>query len=477
MRGRGLNARLIAGAVVLLLLIAGAFTLTVVGIDNLHGANRELQRSLGRISAEDQVQKLAIDLETGLRGYVITGDHSFLAPRDNAVRQLPAAEGALLASLPAGSSTRRRLAQRAVDAVNAYARGYVARQVALVRTDPAAARQTVALSEGRREVDGIRGDFTQLETLERANAATVRSDSDAAASRALLFAVLGLAICPLLVLLMAGYLSRLVVLPIRRVAAAAIRVAGGDLGARVPESGRGEAVTLARSFNTMTETLRQSRDELESQNAELEAQQSELERTLDALADETRRNERYHEVVAHISSEAGVEPLAALLLADLGAIVEADASTLYVLDVGDLQAPHVLAAVSGFERERIPARLVANAGLAGRALAERRVIEASHDATELRVSAFGRSFRCATSCTSRSSTAPATTSSGSPRSSAPVTGPSRRASWGCWRTSASRSRSASAARSPSSTRSTTRASTRPCWRRPRTPTSASTRTR
>ncbi|MCW2951156.1 MAG: multi-sensor signal transduction histidine kinase [Conexibacter sp.] len=389
MRRRGLNARLIAGAAVLLLLIAGAFTLTVTGIDRLHGANRELQRSLQRISAADDFERLAIDLETGMRGYLITRDPRFLQPYDAAVLRLPAAGRALLGSIPLAATTRRQLAQDVIADIDAYVRGYVASQIALTRRDPAAARQAAAVGEGKRQVDHIRADFTRLDGIERANAARIRRDSDDASSRALLFALLGLAICPLLVLLFAGYLSRLVVLPIRRVAAAAIRVASGDLGGRVPESGRGEAVALARSFNTMSETLQQSRDELESQNAELEAQQGELERALDALADEKQRNERYHEVVAHISSEAAVEPLAELLLRDLGEILEADAGTLYVLDVSDFAAPHVLAAVSGFERDRVPQRLAANAGLAGRALAERRIVQASHEGTELRISAFG----------------------------------------------------------------------------------------
>jgi PAS domain S-box-containing protein len=389
MRGRGLNARLIAGALVLLPLIAGAFTLTVVGVCNLRGANRELQRSLQRSSDADQLEKLAIDLETGLRGYVITRDPRFLQPHDDAVRRLPAAGSALLASIPPGASTRRGLARKAISDIGGYERGYVASQIALTRSDPAAAGRAVAVGAGKRQVDRIRSDFTRLDAVEQANAAGVRRDGDDASRRALLFALLGLVICPLLVLLFAGYLSRLVVLPIRRVAAAAIRVAGGDLGARVTESGRGEAVALARSFNTMSETLRQSRDELENQNAELEAQQGDLERTLDALAEEKQRNERHHEVVAHISSEASVEPLAELLLRDLGEILEADAGMLYVLDVTDVEAPHVLAAVRGFERARVPERLAANAGLAGRVVAERRIIQASHEGTQLRISAFG----------------------------------------------------------------------------------------
>ena len=75
-------------------------------------------------------------------------------------------------------------------------------------------------------------------------------------------AATGLAGSILLIVLFAGYLTRAIVKPIRAVAAMAGRLAGGDLSVRVPERGVAEIGILERSFNTMAESLQQSRREL-----------------------------------------------------------------------------------------------------------------------------------------------------------------------------------------------------------------------
>jgi signal transduction histidine kinase len=75
-------------------------------------------------------------------------------------------------------------------------------------------------------------------------------------------AATGLAGSILLIVLFAGYLTRAIVKPIRAVAAMAGRLAGGDLSVRVPERGVAEIGVLERSFNTMAESLQQSRREL-----------------------------------------------------------------------------------------------------------------------------------------------------------------------------------------------------------------------
>jgi signal transduction histidine kinase len=75
-------------------------------------------------------------------------------------------------------------------------------------------------------------------------------------------AATGLAGSILLIVLFAGYLTRAIVKPIRAVAAMAGRLAGGDLSVRVPVRGVAEIGVLERSFNTMAESLQQSRREL-----------------------------------------------------------------------------------------------------------------------------------------------------------------------------------------------------------------------
>jgi PAS domain S-box-containing protein len=387
---KGLNGRLAAGAALLLLVVAAAFAVTLHSVDRLHDANRDLARSLTAIAAADRLERLVIDAETSQRGYILTGDEAFLEPYEAARRELESSQETLLTALPAdGSNGRRGLAQTAIAKVDEYVDQYVPGQVELAAEDPDAARAVVASGSGKRRVDAIRADFSALESAERGHAADVRADSDAAADRATLFALLGLICCPLLVVLYGGYLSRLVVVPIRRVAAAANRRARGEFDARAERGGVAEARTLIDAFNEMADSAQHSRDELEHQNAELEAQQGELERTLDELAREKERGDAFHRVVARISAAAELDDLGDVLLEEIGAALGADAGLLYALDVSDPDGPLLLAAARGFDRARLPRRLQPGAGLAGRALAERRAVHVEHGEGGLTIPAFG----------------------------------------------------------------------------------------
>ena len=82
----------------------------------------------------------------------------------------------------------------------------------------------------------------------------------------------------LLIALWALYETRSIVLPLRRLAAAARRMGAGELDARVPPTGRGEAREVAEAFNTMAAAL-------ERRSAELSAEQRVKTAVLDATPD------------------------------------------------------------------------------------------------------------------------------------------------------------------------------------------------
>lgn len=74
-------------------------------------------------------------------------------------------------------------------------------------------------------------------------------------------------------------ISRTVVRPVRRLVDATRRVAGGDLGARVPPAGNDELSDLARDFNRMTETLAGRLADLRNANESLKAAREEVVRS------------------------------------------------------------------------------------------------------------------------------------------------------------------------------------------------------
>jgi signal transduction histidine kinase len=108
---------------------------------------------------------------------------------------------------------------------------------------------------------------------ESAAAAERRSD------RAIAVAGVVLVACVLIVVLFGVYLARSIARPVRGVATAATRFAGGDLSVRLPERGPGEVGELTSAFNRMAEELERRRVELETQNEKLresERRKSEL---------------------------------------------------------------------------------------------------------------------------------------------------------------------------------------------------------
>jgi signal transduction histidine kinase len=94
-------------------------------------------------------------------------------------------------------------------------------------------------------------------------------------------AVAGLVGSVLLIVFVGGYLARAIVLPVRRAAAMAGRLAGGDLAVRMPETGVGEIGELERSFNTMAGSLEASRAELTASRARVVAAGDEARRRIE----------------------------------------------------------------------------------------------------------------------------------------------------------------------------------------------------
>jgi signal transduction histidine kinase len=134
---------------------------------------------------------------------------------------------------------------------------------------------------GKRRVDAIRDRFDSFVATERALVARRREDADDDAQRAVLVAGAGLTGSIVLILLFSGYLTRAIVLPVRRASAMASRLAGGDLSVRMPETGAAEIGALERAFNTMGSSLEESHADLTESRARVVAASDETRRRIE----------------------------------------------------------------------------------------------------------------------------------------------------------------------------------------------------
>jgi len=93
---------------------------------------------------------------------------------------------------------------------------------------------------------------------ERFRADQRRDDADRKARLAIVVGIGGLIGSAALIALLTTYLSRYIVVPLRKTVGASRRLALGDLSARVTEEGDAEPVELARAFNQMAASLQES---------------------------------------------------------------------------------------------------------------------------------------------------------------------------------------------------------------------------
>ncbi len=292
----GLTARLLVATLVLALVVTVAFVFLLFAMDDVSAVRSVARHSVEETGTARDVRNLLIDLESGQRGFIITGDPSFLAPWEAGRRALPE-RAAALAAMADDPGQAARAKQLETD-VLAYLNDYSMPLVDAARRGDSAVRSREVSADGERRMEALRREVDNYNATESELSVEQQIRADHAYRRATLLAGGGLVVCVVAIGLISGYLSRGVVGPVRRTAGMAQRLADGDLGARVPESGQGEIGVLERSFNSMAESLQRGRDELALVNEE----QAALRRVATLVANGSPPSE----VFSAVSRESGL---------------------------------------------------------------------------------------------------------------------------------------------------------------------------
>ena len=262
-RGGGSLARRTAAVSTLLSVIIGsAFLLLALAIDELRKSEFRANHALEVLVAANRLERLAVDVETAQRGFIITGEARFLRPWYQARTEFARQAVTLERLANEDDFGQGRQAQQIIDSWKSYIRDYSIPLVAVAQRDLGHARTAAVTDEGRRQLDAIRSKFEQFRARENQIFEAGHDRAEDAADWALVAASVSVAGSIALILFSGGYLAVSVVRPVRRASAMAGRVAGGDLTVRMPETGPAEVGSLQRSFNIMTDSLETSRDEL-----------------------------------------------------------------------------------------------------------------------------------------------------------------------------------------------------------------------
>jgi len=245
--------------------------------------------------AVGDLRTAALDQETGIRGYALTGEEAFLEPNERGEADADAALAELRSLLDDTPSLR--------DEVGDVARLLLEWREAVVEPtlDPAtaeAATSTAALTAGRARFDDLRA---ALDVLEDAVDDERRADLDQLdRSFTLVVVVVLLQVAGLIVLgvMIFVALTRQVVQPLARLGDDARQVAEGRIDHHVVGRGAPELVRLGEDVEAMRARIVEELAQLSEARAALEQQTAELVRSNDDL-----------EQFAYVASHDLQEPL------------------------------------------------------------------------------------------------------------------------------------------------------------------------
>jgi len=256
---RSLAAPTLAVLALVLVLISGTFAVLLDSVRDFEGETRTAGNAGRILGLSARAERHVVDVETGLRGYLLTGKPRFLEPYHTG-RLRYRADLAAIELLITEPEQRRRLDElrRATDS---YVEGYAV-PLRLRGAYLSPAEITDATADGKRRLDALRARFEAFKHAQESITRARRRQAAARGDYAVLIAAAGVAGSALALLLLGLYLHRAVLRPVRRVAVAARRLAGGSRDARVPTTRRGEVALLADSFNAMADALGEREEEL-----------------------------------------------------------------------------------------------------------------------------------------------------------------------------------------------------------------------
>jgi signal transduction histidine kinase len=279
--------------------------LAVVGIGLALLANKQLTHS--REQLLDQIgparrtslalENALVNEETGARGYLITGERSFLAPYETGLRDQAHAYAELRAREAAIGPATAAEVELTRTRASEWQQEFVV--TALTRTREGRTRSIAEELHGKALFDRVRASLVGLQTTLGRKDARTRSDLDSAADTLQWLLVLA-AVLILGGVLFAGYLlRRTITRPLERLGDEARRVAGGEFARplAVPYGPR-EIAEVGAEIDAMRQRIVEELADVRDAHVQLERQALEL-----------RRSNAELEQFAYVASHDLQEPL------------------------------------------------------------------------------------------------------------------------------------------------------------------------
>ncbi|MCA1526250.1 MULTISPECIES: methyl-accepting chemotaxis protein [Bradyrhizobium] len=258
------------------LVVAGS---TAAIYNSLSVMNSTAKMTVHTYQVLEQLSELVgamVNQETGVRGYLVSGDAGFLAPYEAGLKQFQTA-AAKVGSLTSDNATQQKRLEQVKALANDWATNVAQREIALMK-DPATqakARELEASGAGKKSMDGLRAVVQEMDREERSLLSVRAAASDAASSSATMAMLIGGLVTLLLSLVGAFGVAFAVTRPIQRITTEMGVLANGDTSVIVSGIERkdeiGEMAQAVQVFKTNAievERLKAEQAETERRNAE-----------------------------------------------------------------------------------------------------------------------------------------------------------------------------------------------------------------
>ncbi|MDB4944681.1 MAG: Methyl-accepting chemotaxis protein [Labilithrix sp.] len=235
---------------VLLLVLLGASSLR--GTRRSQEAYRARRNSFSILAKLDALNILVLDLETGQRGFILTGDESYLDPYTRAVAKLDDVKRELRTMAAENVSEQGRLDRLEgplTEKLNELGASIRARR----EKGLDAAKAVVANNTGKLYMDQIRGILAELAAEENRILVERQREAEVATDEATTTTVLISVIAVLVVVVGSVIISRSITRPLGALLTGTQRLGAGDLDHRVLVEREDETGKLALAFNAMAE--------------------------------------------------------------------------------------------------------------------------------------------------------------------------------------------------------------------------------
>ncbi|MEO5576365.1 MAG: ATP-binding protein [Gaiellaceae bacterium] len=264
-----LARRMWLASAALALLVGAAFTALNLAVSAQREATDREARSQEVTAASLQLEKLVSNVESSFLSFTVTGLDRTLGTYRSASDELPV-RLTELETLVSDDPPQSRRARTLENRIREYVFDFVRPLIPILREEPDITQDDSAVAQqGKVQTDGIRRLFLRFRAAEDKLAKQAARDAERRTDLAVLVGAVAVGASMALIVLFGIVLARSIGRPIRAVADAAGRLAGGELSLRLPAQGSGEVGELTRAFNEMAERLEASHAELEQQNEEL----------------------------------------------------------------------------------------------------------------------------------------------------------------------------------------------------------------